>query len=179
MKRNILLIGWLLGIWLGVSSARAHGGGELVAGLEPVGPYAVSVWINPPQPRVGSPLHFTVGVASGVDGAPVLDANVTIEMHLLATETAVDPDAAIMGTATTDQSTNKLFYETDVDVLQKGVYVTEITVQGREGSGALQLEVGVAEPAGTNWLMIGLGGLVLLISLGLFWSYRQQQTPVD
>ncbi len=105
--RALLLLASIIGFGE-LRPLRAHGGGELVVGLEPAGPYAVSVWVNPPQPNVAEPVHFTVGVADLADGSPVLDAVVLITMQPVGAETAVS------ASATTAQSTNKLFYETDL-----------------------------------------------------------------
>jgi hypothetical protein len=144
----------------------AHGGGALVAGPEPVGPYLVSVWLNPPQPRAGEPLHFTVGLAAPVSRAPVLDAEILVTMQSPAFP------APIVAPATTDQSINRLFYETDMEVPSAGEYATLIQVQGPEGSGDIELTVDVLEPSGINWLWVGLGGLALVLVGGWVLSRR-------
>lgn len=154
---------------LGIRPLLAHGGGELVVGLEPAGPYAVSVWVNPPQPRVDEPVHFTVGVSSLADGNPVLDAEVLVEMQLMGTETAVTAPA------TTAQSTNKLFYETDLDVESVGTYNTSINIQGEQGQGDISISVLVAEANPINWLWVGLFGLGFALIFVYFQARRQNR----
>jgi hypothetical protein len=139
----------------------AHGGGDLVAGPEQAGPYILSVWVNPPQPRTEQPLHFTVGVAEPDNRAAVLDAEVMITMR------PVDGDLnPITSPATTEQSINKLFYETDLNLVQPGLYLTTIAVTGSDGEGELSLELNVKPPSPFNWFLIGLGGILLVLVLG-------------
>jgi len=144
----------------------AHGGGALIAGPTAAGPYMVSVWLNPPQPWAGEPLHFTVGLATPEDGAPVLDAEILVTM-----QTALD-QPPVVAPATTEQSINRLFYETDMEVPQAGQYDTLISIRGPAGSGELNLVVDVGEPSSINWLIIGLGGLVLVLA-GAWWRARR------
>lgn len=167
MNKRALLLALLL-LLTAAPRLLAHGGGELVLGLEPAGPYDVSVWVNPPQPAADAPVHFTVGVATQDEGAPVLDAEVLVEMR------TADGETAAAAPATTAQSTNKLFYETDLELPQAGTYETIITVRGDAGAGSVAIDVDVQEPSGVNWLLIGLGGLAVVVVLGLWWSRQQQ-----
>ncbi len=161
---------------VGIRPLLAHGGGELVAGLEPAGPYAVSLWINPPQPRVDEPVHFTVGVSSLADGNPVLDAEVLVEMQLVEDETSAPTSlsTSVAAAATTAQSTNKLFYETDLDVEFIGTYDTTIKVQGEQGQGDISVSVLVAEANPINWLWVGLLGLGFALIFVFFQARRQK-----
>lgn len=153
------------GLWVG-----AHGGGQLVAGPVQTGPYTLSVWVNPPQPRSGEPLHFTVGVAAPQDGAPVLDARIMVTMQ------AIGQDSApISAPATTDQSINKLFYETDLEVEQPGLYLATVAVAGPEGEGDLSLELDVQSPSPLNWFLLGLAGLSLVMILGWWRTNRSRK----
>lgn len=150
----------LILLWLPVRQLFAHGGGALVAGPVAVGPYIVSVWLNPPQPRAGEPLHFTVGLAAPEDRSPVLDADVLVTM------TAMAVPEPIVAPATTDQSINRLFYETDMEVPVSGPYAVRFEVSGPLGAGELELDVTVGEAGGVSWLWVGLGGLGLMLVLG-------------
>ena len=151
------------------SLVTAHGGGDLIAGPVQAGPYLISVWVNPPEPRALEPIHFTVGLASLKDGSPLLDANIQVEMQAQNGESA-----PVVAPATTEQSVNKLFYETDMEVSEPGLYETTYSVTGPDGEGAITLIVEVKPPSKVNWLMIGLAGLGLVIILGWWFSRRSQ-----
>jgi hypothetical protein len=154
----LFLIGQALSPTLPV---MAHGGGELVAGPIQAGPYIVSVWVNPPQPRTQELTHFTVGLAEPQNRAAVLDAQVIVTMKLL------DSDLeSVSSPATTEQSINKLFYETDLELSDPGRYLTSIDVRGPEGQGQVSLELEVKPPSPFNWFLIGLGGIVIVMVLG-------------
>jgi hypothetical protein len=154
----LFLIGQALSPTLPV---KAHGGGELVAGPIQAGPYIVSVWVNPPQPRTQELTHFTVGLAEPQNRAAVLDAQVIVTMKLL------DSDLeSVSSPATTEQSINKLFYETDLELSDPGRYLTSIDVRGPEGQGQVSLELEVKPPSPFNWFLIGLGGIVIVMVLG-------------
>lgn len=163
MRRPLMAAIILLFFMLRHGVAAAHGGGQLVAGPAPVGPYTLSVWINPPQPRAGEPLHFTVGVAAPRDGSPVLDAQIQITMH------ALEHDAPpVTAAATTEQSVNRLFYETDLDIVQEGRYLATVSVAGPEGEGEMAIEVDVLPPSSFNWFVWGIVGLGLVLLIGLW-----------
>ena len=148
-------------------------GGDLVAGPVQAGPYILSVWVNPPQPRAEEPLHFTVGVAAPENNAAVLDARVLVTMQLL--ESNLPP---ISAPATTEQSINKLFYETDLDLVEPGRYLTVIEVAGPEGEGELSLELDVQTPSPFNWFWLGLAGIGLVLVLGWLRSRHGQHEDV-
>jgi len=172
MKRlgNLIILGsWLL---LFVSPSFAHGGGDLIAGPLPVGPYTVSVWLNPPDPRATEAIHYTVGVAAPIDGRPVLDAQIMVEMRARG-----DESPAISAPATTDQSVNKLFYETDFEVPAPGLYETIFYVSGSEGEGTLAVDIEVGSPSRINWLALGLAGLALMVVWGWWRSRKPRQVP--
>ncbi len=145
----------------------AHGGGDLIAGPTPVGPYTASVWLNPPDPRAKEAIHFTVGVASPEDRRPVLDAQITVEMRIKG-----DGSLAAAAPVTTEQSINKLFYETDLEVPSPNLYETRFYVKGPDGEGMLTVDVEVGSPSRVNWLTLGLAGLVLVIIAGWWHSRR-------
>ena len=151
--------------WTG--SIAAHGGGDLIARSVPVGPYFASVWVNPPDPRAQERIHFTIGLASPDDGSPVLDADIQVTM-----QEQSSGETVVRAPATTEQSVNKLFYETDIEVPAAGEYETEFHIRGTEGEGTVSLLMEVQAPTKVNWLMIGLAGLGLVVVIG-WWRSRQ------
>lgn len=157
----------LLATLLLAVGVHGHGGGELVVARAPVGPYFVSVWVNPPQPLSGQPTHFTVGIADQVDEAPVLDAAVTVTVRSLDDATAV-----FEAPATTAQSANKLFYETDLDLDTVGIYAATVAVAGAAGTGNTTFELQVLPPSRVNWLLIGLGAFGLVV-VWIVWRSRR------
>ena len=166
-KRPAIFLTVLLTLLVQGLSVLAHGGGDLVAGPVQAGPYILSVWVNPPQPRSEEALHFTVGVASPENNAAVLDARVQVTMQLLEGDSA-----PISAPATTDQSINKLFYETDLDLVEPGRYLTVVEVTGPEGEGELSLELDVQPPSPFSWFWLGLVGIGLVLVLGWLRSRR-------
>ncbi|MDX1417377.1 MAG: hypothetical protein R3293_24445 [Candidatus Promineifilaceae bacterium] len=145
----------------------AHGGGDLIAGPVLVGPYTVSVWLNPPDPRIGEPIHYTVGVAAPADGQPVLDTQIWVEMRILS-----DGSLITSAPATTDQSVNRLFYETDMKVEEPGLYATTFHIVGPAGEGDLVVDVEVGSQARINWLFPGLFGILIIVVFG-WWRSRR------
>lgn len=168
-KRLTIALAILFALMIHGFAARAHGGGQLVAGPVQTGPYVLSVWVNPPEPRAGEPLHFTIGVAAPIDGAPVLDAQILVTMQALGQDTV-----PISAQATTDQSINKLFYETDLDVAQPGQYLATIAIAGPEGEGELSLELVVQSPSPVNWFLLGVAGLLVVLVFG-WWRSRRSR----
>jgi hypothetical protein len=155
-------------------SAMAHGGGDLVAGPVQAGPYIVSVWVNPPQPRTEEPLHFTIGVAQPENKAAILDAQVLVTMQLLGSDLT-----PLSAPATTDQSINKLFYETDLHLLEPGRYLTTIEIAGPKGQGDISLELDVIPPSPFNWFLIGLAGIGLVLVFGWLRTRRSRQNGIE
>jgi hypothetical protein len=167
MKQVTAIAAVLVLLLIRAFSAAAHGGGQLVAGPVQSGPYTLSVWVNPPQPRSGEPLHFTVGLADPEDGAPILDADILITM-----ESSMEDLPPITAEATTEQSVNRLFYETDIEVEQSGSYLVTVSATGVEGEGRVPIELNVDPPSGVNWFLLGLMGLLLVLVLG-WWQARR------
>jgi len=125
------------------------------------------VWVNPPDPRALEPIHFTVGLASPSDGSPVLDADIQVTMR-----DQSRGETAVRAPVTTEQSVNKLFYETDLEVPAAGDYEVEFHIRGVEGEGTVSLLVEVLAPSRVNWLVIGFAGLGLVVVIG-WWRSRQ------
>lgn len=166
--------GTLLLLLLIVQPLRAHGGGILQVGSQAAGPYSVSVWTSPARLEAGELVHVTVGVADA-DEAPVLDAAVLVEVASPTT------DEVWSAAATTEQATNKLFYEADMRLPEvDGRYNMTIRVDGPPGSGDLTFAIEVLPVSQTNWLMIGFIGLGLILSAAMFrlWEKQPVSTPV-
>lgn len=146
-----------------VPLALSHGGGTPQLVNEPAGPYWLSVWTSPEPPKAEQPLHLTVGLAqpgTGREaGAPVLDAAVTISLAR-----QIDTPATLRVDATRSNSANRLFYEADVTLPEPGSWAVSVSVDGPNGAGSASFEIGIAEAGGTNWLLWGGGG-VLVIAL--------------
>lgn len=159
-----LLLGLLLlgGIFGATTAVAAHGGGEIQLAFVPVGPYKMTLWLNPPQPQAQQTMHITVGLATPPDDAPMLDAQVEIVVA-----DAANGRVVLTTAATTAASINKLFYETDFTLPDSGSYRVIARVSGPDGSGSAEFAMTVAPASNTNWLLIGLGGLGLLFLLAL------------
>ena len=167
MKRSSLLICLTFLLFFFASNTQAHGGGDLIAGPEAVGPYIVSIWLNPPDPRATEPIHFTIGLASPVNREPILDAQIMVELRP-AGENSIEASSP----ATTDQSINKLFYETDLQVMNANTFESTFIISGPDGDGTLMIPIDVTNPTNIDWRMIGLVGLALIILFGWIRSRR-------
>lgn len=179
------LIGWRAWVWLMVVGlvlvlptglAWAHGGGVPQLTNVDVGPYWVSVWMQPDPPRVGQ-VHITVAVAEpgGLEagrreaGPPVLDAMVQVQFEALE-----HAGAPFTSAATHEGATNKLLYEADLELPEPGRWRVVIAVEGPQGTGSATFEMQVSPRATFNWTWIWGLGLVALASTGLVQRYRGQ-----
>lgn len=166
MRHTRLLLILLLSLPLAFTRAGAHGGGEIQIANAPVGPYKLTAWLNPPQPQAGKTMHITIGLSEPPDDAPMLDAAIAVQI------TAVATNQLILTTqATTAQSINRLFYETDFTLADVGDYVVTmvVTAPGGEGTAVFPMTVNPARDA--NWLLIGLLALVV-VTLGSLYRNR-------
>jgi hypothetical protein len=161
--RTMLLITLLL---LTAASAFAHGGGQLQVGPVATGPYQVSVWTDPPTPRVDRDLHVTVAVGDGVTNAPVLGADVSVTIYRRGEETAVLTKPAL-----SEDAANRLFYETDLRLADEGQYRIVVDVAGPDGSGQVDFMLTMESAVPLNWLF-------LLLAVGgggwLFYLWRKR-----
>jgi hypothetical protein len=158
--------------------AWAHGGGTPRLTNVDAGPYWVSVWTQPDPLRVGQ-AHITVAVSEPTDtgsarreaGLPVLDANVEVQVKPLdhAGET-------LAVQATHEGASNKLFFEADVDLPEKGRWQVIVAVNGPEGAGSASFEAQVSSPSAFNWNWIGGLGLGALAGVWVVNKFRVQKT---
>ena len=143
--------------------AAAHGGGTPQLSGVTAGPYWLTVWTSPEPVRAGE-LHVTLGVG-GADGAPVLDAEVQVEISPLP-----NGGVSLTGAATSAQSSNKFLYEVDFELPESGLYLVTVKVSGPEGRGAASFELQALPAEASNWLgilLVGVGVAALAVWLRL------------
>ena len=166
---------------LSTGVAWAHGGGVVRLTNVEAGPYWVSAWSEPDPLRVGQ-AHISVAVSKPTEsgegyreaGPPVLDATVQVQF------TAVDHNGeTLMGRATHEGATNKLFYEADLELPKAGRWQVKIAVEGPEGSGSATFEAQVAPPTAFNWTWIGGLGVVALAAVWVVRKFRDEKTAAD
>lgn len=156
MKRSYWLL-WLLS-WLALAPAGfAHGGGTPQLVNAPAGAYLISAWSQPDPVRVGT-LHLTIAVAQADTFDPILEASVTIELLHSSGQQRI-------AQATHEQATNKLFYESDVEIDTTGEWAVIIVVNESEAVG---FPLNVLPPLSPlrrfgPWLAAGLGLMALLL----------------
>jgi len=164
------------------------------------GPYRVFVWSDPEPPTVGE-YHVTValtenieGDATGLAGAPILDAYVTVEIvHAATGET-------LTARATHDDSLNKLFYEASFEPGERGDWSVQVRIApaacvpgaGGDGGGSPQAAdcdnvqvVGYEDeilPKAFPWRALFGGLLSILLFLGaalLYWKTQPPAAPAE
>jgi len=165
-RLSVLIILFIFFFW--ITPVDAHGGGVLQAANEPAGPYKVSVWTSPSPFENGRPVHITIGIAGGTEDEPVLDATVQV------IATSRNTNQTISAKATTEQSTNKLFYEADFTLPEQGIYDIQIQVVGAAGEGAIVFEVEALPPGNSSGWMLGFIGLGIVMSFILFRLWEGQ-----
>jgi hypothetical protein len=170
-----LLVGWLVLVGLVgiVRPLPAHGGGEIKIGREPVGPYKLTIWMNPPQARPGETIHITVG-ALAEDDSPLLDAVIIVQMTDAASGVVV-----ITKPATTEQSINKLFYETDFPAPDQGLYEISVAMTRGDVSGQAAFQTEIKATRNVNWLVVGLVGMGVVLAVVLFLAGRSVNIKPD
>ncbi len=173
MKRLVGLLVGLLVLVVGVRPSLAHGGGEIKIGREPVGPYKLTVWMNPPQAQSGETIHITVG-ALAEDDSPLLDAEMVVEMRDVNSGVTM-----ITKPATTEQSTNKLFYETDFPAPDEGLYEISVAMTRGDVSGQVAFQTEVKTVRKINWLIVGLAGVGVVLITILFLASRNVNIEPD
>jgi hypothetical protein len=128
--------------------------------------------MNPGSARSGQTTHVTVAVADGVDQSTVLDAAVLVEVS-----SQPSGRQLLSSPATTEKSTNKLFYETDFVLPAAGPVVVTILVRGAAGEGEASYRVEVQRAQNVNWLR---GALIAVgvVAAVLIWRLWRQSRPV-
>ena len=146
--------------------ADAHGSGTLQLRSEPSGPYWVTVWTSPEPVRVGE-MHVTIGVGD-VDGAPILDAYVEVEIANLR-----DDGLLLSGLARTENSANKLLYEVDFELAVPGIYIVTVMVSGDEGYGSSSFDLEVLVGNSYDWVVVVclVGCVVVFLS---WWFFKRR-----
>jgi hypothetical protein len=119
--------------------------------------------MNPGTPQAGRATHVTVAVADSLDQSAVLDAAVLVEVW--SRETG---EKLLSTPATTEQSTNKLYYETDFVLPETGPVEITILVSGAAGEGQAGYNTEVVAAQNTSWLYLILAGVGVL-TLALLW----------
>jgi hypothetical protein len=128
--------------------------------------------MNPGTAQAGRTTHITVAVADAADQSAVLDAAVFVEVW--SSETG---ERVLATAATTEQSTNKLYYETDFTLPETGPVEIKVSASGAAGEGQARYQTEVAPAQNRTWLMvtlIGVGALAVAI-IWHGWSGRSKR----
>lgn len=176
MKRITFLLLAVLAVfcWGHPTAVFAHGGGTLQIVNAPIAnAYQVSVWSAPATIRAQDDIHITVGVADVVDGSPVLDTAVQVDIYEAATGNLITSAAA-----TTEQSVNRLFYEADMAGLPQGDYDVIVTVTGAGGSGSVEFALEI-RPYLNLPLIAGAGFIALLFLAGGLFVFRRSHSRTE
>ncbi|MCP4360077.1 MAG: hypothetical protein GY796_18890 [Chloroflexi bacterium] len=156
-----------------INQANAHGGGTLQLANVPLGECLLSVWSSPPTLRAGSALHITVGLAQTADSQPFLEGVVQVVVYEANGRTPIHNVPA-----TTEQSTNKLFYEADVDALPAGDYRVEVTTTCLETTETVGFNLQVRPSINPLFVVIPLASTALLAGFFIFRNWRKRETAV-
>lgn len=173
--RQFALVAWALlaGIAPSLGSpppnVRAHGGGTPQLIDVRAGPYALWVWTDPDPLRVGQ-MHVSVAVAEPETQAPILDAQVTVQIELPGEGTT-----PLTADATGTAAANKLLYVAILEPPVEGQWLVTVSVAGPAGSGWTDFEVPVLPPRPVNWGLIGGAGLGLLTIGWTVWMLGRQK----
>jgi hypothetical protein len=151
-----------------IGQASAHGDGTLQLSGEAAGPYLLTVWTSPDPARVGE-VHVTVGVSDPVDGAPILDATLLVEVSPLNTSGKL-----LVSHPTRRDSANKYLYEAHFSLPESGRHLVTVTSSGAQGSGTAQFELDVLPSPVTNWVTIWLASLAMIVAWLLASRMRRQ-----
>jgi hypothetical protein len=146
--------------------ALAHGGGTSQLVQAPAGPYQVYAWTNPTPVRAGT-LHVTVALTDPATDEPILDVPVTVML------TPADGGAPISALATHDKATIKSYYETDLEIPTEGAWQATISFQSPQGSGEASFPIDVQPQSFNRWLLIGVGGVVVVVVGWFFWPKKK------
>ena len=165
--RICLVLEMVLLLGLAAQPALAHTEDAIVQfALEPVGPYAMTVWTYPGTMRAGA-VHYTVAVLDTAVAQPLKNANITITATPLDGQSQPVRGIALQGT----DALYPDYYELDLVLSEKGAY--RVDVQLQDGSGqrwlkAFQIEI-------VSAMFIKWVTLILLFQALLFtlWLMRE------
>ncbi|MBK8431731.1 MAG: hypothetical protein IPL28_10770 [Chloroflexi bacterium] len=164
-----LLAGLLLILGAYAPRTAAHGGGEPRLISQSAGPFLLSIWTLP-NPMVAGPANFIAALGQPTErvaqGVVVLDADIQLSL--------TKPNGEVFQAAATHlNATNKLFYESYIDLDEEGTWLIHIDVSKDGESGTAEFEMDVPAPIRqTNWMLIG-GIAIVVITLGwMGWQAR-------
>jgi hypothetical protein len=131
--------------------------------------------------QAGRTVHITVAVADAADQSAVRDTvvrdTVVLDAAVLVEVWSRKTGERIVATpATTEQSTNKLYYETDFILPEAGAVEIRIQASGPAGEGQARFNTDVRTAANTSWLypiLLGVGVLAITV-IWRAWSKRAQ-----
>ncbi len=171
MKCKILLVVLLALMWGSAARLWAHGIGTPQLINEPAGPYVVSVWTDPEPLRIDE-AHVTVAVMEPETEAPILDAQVTVELVWLD-----DSSSRLTAPATREQATLKVMYTAVFAPPQAGMWQGTVLVDGPDGAGKVgPFVIELLPPARNYWGLVGGLALGLLMVGWLVRPWLGQQS---
>lgn len=164
---------------VGVSTALGHGLGRQVVEQEVVGPYTVSVWVEPEAVQPGDEVHLTISLQNDTATMFVTTASIAITA-----EPPVETAEPLTSTATIGGSANPLFYEGLLKLADAGEWNIQVVITGPEGAAEVEfpLEVGGdsggGDSEGSNLRdlgqVLGLIGIGIVTLAVLFQALRQR-----
>ena len=122
------------------ATARADGGEMCVTKV--AGPFEITVFTAPSPPRVG-PIDISVLVVDHGRHAPVLDADVQVELR-----SPTPPALPRTATASHAGAVNKLLYATALEAPSAGPWVLEARVRKGGERASVSCELAVESPLG-------------------------------
>ena len=164
-----LLAGLLLILGAYAPRTAAHGGGEPRLIGQPAGSFLLSIWTLP-NPMAAGPANFIAAIGQPTERVPqglvVIDADIQIFL--------TSPSGEVTQVAATHtNATNKLFYESYIDLDEEGTWHIRVEVSKDGQSGTAEFEMDVPAPIHqTNWMLIG-GIAIVVVTLGwMGWQAR-------
>src|SRR5215472_7163787 len=124
-----------------VATAAWADGGEMCV-TQAAGPFEITVFTAPSPPRVG-PIDISVLVVDHAGHAPVLDADVQVELR-----SATPPALPRTATASHAGAVNKLLYATALEAPSAGPWVLEARVRTGGESASVSCQLAVESPLG-------------------------------
>ena len=171
-RSRIAMLALVLAAWAG--AARADGGAVVASGR--AGSLRASVLVSPTPLRAG-PAEWSV-LLQDADGAPVLDAEVELELHRPGGSGGHHARRVV--SARREASANRLLYSAVVDLPEPGTWRVALRVTRGE-RGRLDFEVPVAPARGRaleHWRALSLPPIALgLFALHQWLSRRKRRRP--